>query len=468
MESPVEYFYGDTLRWSFGFENPNKAAVLFVCALPLLWWCWQVSGSLRHRVGRGVALGISSASILGCSYCLCMTFSRGGLVAAGVALGYFMGYGWRYHHGRHGWRWLLNGLLIGAMIGCVLWTGLGGRSAAAASGDASVGNRAELWEGALQMAVENPLGFGGGNSGAQYVQWYQAAGRDEGYRTMVNSYLTFLVERGWPVSVCLSLSFVVFWVWTKPPLDGQLGAALRASILGFMVAGIFSTTMEDWKLWMTPISCGMALAVAAMARRSRLDGRAIGVGVVVLSVGVMIMTFLGLRKSGNDPLVREIGMLEGVRTVTGLRSKNKSLGTLRCVVDPLVLGEQPSKLMRELALKADVEIWLGEVGKAADKTMWVGQAAELLSDAPPRDLILLAPAKIKIVALKQLLTASARVDILLPEIDEDGRVGFWEDALQTASALRFNKTTLTGVGNRIDWAWEQVIAEVKCAYSAPQ
>ena len=29
-----EFFYGETLRWSFGFENPNKAAVIFACPLP--------------------------------------------------------------------------------------------------------------------------------------------------------------------------------------------------------------------------------------------------------------------------------------------------------------------------------------------------------------------------------------------------------------------------------------------------
>ncbi|NJR42905.1 MAG: hypothetical protein HC767_09845 [Akkermansiaceae bacterium] len=49
METPVEYFYGETLRWSFGFENPNKAAVIFACAVPLLWCILQLSWRLRNR-----------------------------------------------------------------------------------------------------------------------------------------------------------------------------------------------------------------------------------------------------------------------------------------------------------------------------------------------------------------------------------------------------------------------------------
>ena len=75
--------------------------------------------------------------------------------------------------------------------------GLGARSTEALGQDASVGNRMELWNSALQMAAENVHGFGSGQSGEQYMQWYQPLDRQEGYRTMVNSYLTFLVEQGW-------------------------------------------------------------------------------------------------------------------------------------------------------------------------------------------------------------------------------------------------------------------------------
>ena len=91
METPVEYFYGETLRWSFGFENPNKAAVLFACAVPLLWCLWQVSWRLGNKWLKIPALLATAGGLLAAWYCLIMTFSRGGLVAAGVALLYLSG-----------------------------------------------------------------------------------------------------------------------------------------------------------------------------------------------------------------------------------------------------------------------------------------------------------------------------------------------------------------------------------------
>lgn len=105
---------------------------------------------------------------------------------------------------------------------------LGGRSAEAFGQDASVGNRIELWGSALQMAAENPRGFGTG-TGEQYMQWYQPLDRQQGYRTMVNSYLTFLV------------------------------------------AGVFSTTMEEWRLWVIPAACTIVLVTFAVGKRKRME-----------------------------------------------------------------------------------------------------------------------------------------------------------------------------------------------------
>ena len=48
-----DYYYGEMLRWSFGFENPNKAAVVFACLIPLLWAGWLGAfglGSTRWKV----------------------------------------------------------------------------------------------------------------------------------------------------------------------------------------------------------------------------------------------------------------------------------------------------------------------------------------------------------------------------------------------------------------------------------
>ena len=276
IETPVEYFYGETLRWSFGFENPNKAAVLFACAVPLLWCLWQASWRLENKWLKIPALLGSAAGLMAAWYCLIMTFSRGGLVAAVVALLYLTAQAvlrgrkqeapWH----KRGEVWF-SVLLAAALAAGTIWNGLGSRSTEALGKDASVGNRMELWNSALQMAAENIHGFGTGKSGEQYMQWYQPLDRQEGYRTMVNSYLTFLVEQGWLWSGAVLLGFVIFCVWTRPRSGEPVTVALRASVLAFVVAGIFSTTMEDWRLWLIPATCSVILVTLAVGRRKRVE-----------------------------------------------------------------------------------------------------------------------------------------------------------------------------------------------------
>ncbi len=461
LDTPVEYFYGETMRWSFGFENPNKAAVLFACGLPLLWWCWIVGWRIRNRVLRGITLVLSATAVLGATYCLCMTFSRGGLVAAAVALIYLVGYEWWKVKPRSRLKWCLNTALIIAMVACVIWTGLGSRSASAVSGDASVDNRVELWSSALQMAVENPLGFGAGKSGEQYMQWYQPQERDQGYRTMVNSYLTFLVERGWIGSLTLLSCFAVFWVWTRPSGEHLLPTAMRGAIIGFMVAGLFSTTMEDWRLWMIPLSCGLALVILCIWRRGRLNLPRLGVVAAILLLACLSLALVGFKKTAADPLRREFGKTNGARTVVGISPKTETIGILGCVIDPIVLGEQSAKLIRQLALEGNLEIWLGERASSTDWALWMGQGVTRRGTLRPKRLILLAPEKIEQSALTDLLQNIPHVHLLLPEIDEDGRVNFWEDVADENSSDQLVMTTLNGVGNRVDWAWDQVVEAIK-------
>jgi hypothetical protein len=456
LGTPIEYFYGDTLRWSFGFENPNKAAVLFACALPLIGWCWLAGWRIKNCWFKGLALAVAASAYLVTSYCLCMTFSRGGLVAAVVGLLYLMGREWWLNKKQTLVIWVIQGALLVALVCIVMWTGLGDRSAKVAGGDASVGNRVELWSGALQMSVENPLGFGAGQSGEQYMQWYQPVDRKVGYRTMVNSYLTFLVERGWLWSIAAVLGFVVIWTWTRAREAGQVATALRASVIAFLVAGIFSTTMEMWQLWILPISCGVILLGTCVWEKPGLEWGRVALGGVCLLGVCAILATIGIWKMAHDPLRREFSSMNHTRTVVGIGPKVKTARSLGCVVDQAVLGEEYSKLLRSLALSDTLNICLGDHSKSAERVMWVGHAVHLCRSYRPKNLILLFPEKIDDTELAAIVSVGSPVQLILPEIDEDGRVAFWEDAASGPSARCFEKTALSGVGNRIDWAWDQV------------
>jgi hypothetical protein len=466
METPVEYFYGETLRWSFGFENPNKAAVLFACAVPLLWCLWQLAWRLENKWLKIPALLVTAAGVLGAWYCLIMTYSRGGLVAAAAALFYLIAWAFLrmrkretpWHKQSETW---LSLFLVAILAGGTMWNGLGSRTTEALGNDASVGNRVELWNSALQMAAENVRGFGTGKSGEQYMQWYQPLDRQEGYRTMVNSYLTFLVEQGWLWSGAVLLGFVMFWVWTRPRSGEPVTVALRASVLAFLVAGIFSTTMEDWRLWLIPATCSVILVTLAVGKRKRVEKfhlLATGGGVLA---GCATLFTVGSLKSGRDPLKRGFGGDGENRSVTSLAPAAPSDRSLGFIVDEAVMGDQYAKLLRELALGADVEILLGGRAKEADRILCAGKSVHSHGSFQQKPLLLLAPEKVLDEELALLAARSKPAEILLPEIDEDGRVGFWDEVTEGALAASFQKIALSGVGNRVDWAWAQVIEHVK-------
>ena len=466
LETPVEYYYGETLRWSFGFDNPNKAAVLFACAVPLLWWLWQASWRINNRWARLPALVLSASLLAGSWYCLIMTFSRGGLVAAVAALIYQIGAAaWQGRKSAGSWptsgRVWVSALLVMVLIGGTLWNGLGSRSAEALGNDASVGNRVELWGSALQMAAENPRGFGGGKSGEQYMQWYQPLDRQQGYRTMVNSYLTFLVEQGWLWSFLATMSFALIWVWTKPGGAEYFPLALRASILGFLVAGFFSTTMEEWRLWVMPAVAAVALVSMALWHKRSVARKPMLYAAVGAALACAGLWAAGWQKSSHDPLRREFGEIGGWRSVTALGPKSSPVHSLGCVVDEVVLGDQSAKLLRELALNAGVTIMLGGRVNEAERILCMGQGVHDCGSYPYKPLLLLAPEKIRPDELAALAKRDAPVLILMPEIDEDGRVGFWDEITGGELADHFQLTALASVGNRVDWAWAQVVELVK-------
>ena len=182
-------FYNGMVRWQFWFDNPNKAAVLAV-ELALVGLALMVSLRRFVRV-TGVVFAVGSL------YVLLHTFSRGGIVALAVAVVpltlrilQFL---------KNARAFVKVSLLIAAMGFCLLSVrmGVADRLAHGFSGkDRSVDNRFDLWRVAPRMLCDAPFGWGLGKSGEAYMQWYQPLERNERYRTLVNSHLTWIVETG--------------------------------------------------------------------------------------------------------------------------------------------------------------------------------------------------------------------------------------------------------------------------------
>ncbi|MBC8127990.1 MAG: hypothetical protein H8M99_12685 [Gloeobacteraceae cyanobacterium ES-bin-144] len=125
------------------------------------------------------------------------------------------------------------------------------------------------------------------------------------------------------------------------------------------------------------------------------------------------------------------------------------------------MGDQYAQMLREMALAADVQILLGNRTKDGERILCVGAGVHSFGNFPEKSLLLLAPEKLESSELLFLTSRRRPSRVILPEIDEDGRVGFWDEITQGTLAANIEKTTLSGVGNRVDWAWPEVIALVK-------
>lgn len=257
MEEGMTWFGGQFSfagheRWQLWFDNPNKAAVLLV-ELALLGLVMAFAKG-RRRTFVGFLLFMLP------SLALVQTFSRGGLVAWIASVFFVM---WRRVR-EYGWN-----RRIVAIVGAVLLVfascvhqGLSRRMASGLSGDdRSVGNRFAVWSEVPQMMCDAPLGWGLGNSGSAYMNWYQPLDRYERYRTLVSSHLTWFVETGW-AGVC-------FWMaaWLSVLYFGiVVGLRFRrwscfSEWICLCVAGAFSSVMESAWLWIAPVATALCEAV---------------------------------------------------------------------------------------------------------------------------------------------------------------------------------------------------------------
>jgi len=132
MENSADYFYNSSLRWCFGFENPNKAAVIFACLLPLLFIGWNLAWDFKKSWWLKISAAIIAGTlILADALCLFKTYSRGGVVAAAVGVVYLLiRTDWqpsRWGHLLRSVRFNATAILIGLLVALFLWVGLRAR-----------------------------------------------------------------------------------------------------------------------------------------------------------------------------------------------------------------------------------------------------------------------------------------------------------------------------------------------------
>jgi hypothetical protein len=239
-------------RMDWGFGNPNKTAAFIAILMVAIWILAYI-----RKWGFWVALTIFS----GLGIALLHTMSRGGLVAlcAGlIPLLFLAPRPWKKSR--------MIGILVGfwLILGVSVFLKTHDRYIQSANiEDRSISNRLQIWKATAAMMANAPDGWGLGNSGKAYMQWYQPLDKGESYRTLVNSHLTWLVEFNWPMRFLYilgwSLVFLICWPSSR--------ARWRSVALGvwvcFFVAAFFSSVAEASVMWAVP---GIFLLAALIGR----------------------------------------------------------------------------------------------------------------------------------------------------------------------------------------------------------
>ena len=286
------FFYQGVSRWSFGMDNPNKAAAVLAFILILLLGTLLRAprgrvALLRDRIVRGAL--VATAAAVG--YCLVHTFSRGGFVAFLLGVSILLIGSWKgQREFRRWWPILFVALL---MAGTAAWIGFAGRVARSSpASDASVGNRLTIWRHVPSMMVDAPGGWGHGSAGDAFMSWYQPLEKHERYRTLVNSHFTWLVEFGWVgrfALVCAWMLAFGFGVLRWKERGDPLPLAVWTS---FATAAFFSSVAEDWRVSVVPVATlvpAIRTFFAADAVRKRLV-----VAAALLASGLLLSGFVVL------------------------------------------------------------------------------------------------------------------------------------------------------------------------------
>lgn len=470
-----EFFSGGHLRWNLGWPTPNYAGAFLATVLAL---AFAFSGSRW----RWATLTVETGGL----FLLAKTYSRGAVVAWGLAwlFGVLASRGWRDPGQRVVWMVRVGVLTVMILAVGFGWSRAGGSgdgtrgtstSAAAklwrdksdgptgervagikqsgvelATEDGSVVNRLVLWRGGLKMIAAAPLtGWGAGESGRAYMNWYQDLDRDEGYATMVNSYLHVAVEHGLP------LLAVVLWVgvwllataWSgaRDGTDDCIGravgitrstlaAASGASLVAWMAANIFTTLWIEPRLWILPAVVGIWLAWNVRRTKGPGLGSLTGVSMVAAVFAAGGLYSVGLWLLGSQPL----SCIPGGNVSVVLASVGPAREIWHAWPDPAVLGATPGKEFRRWLYRESTDVRLivhrvaplqpGEAPAAAKGVMLFGRQAERLGrdfSLDCRELWLIHPSGAPPLLGELANQPSPKTTVILPQIDEVGNSLAW-------------------------------------------
>ena len=490
------YFFGEHLRWNLGWNNPNPAGAFIATLIPWMWGLGRLATSRRDFAGL-LALVVLLAE-LALWFLLCKTYSRGALVAAGMAGGFWY-FGMIFRSGLRRaeffrlfkrspalplekLRWCAGNrpgvsALRLAGIAWLLWlTGFLGRiDPGYVSQDASAGNRLVLWKGGLQMISTSPLkGWGRGESGKGFMHWFQPLESQEAYAGMVNSYLHVGVEYGLPLLLGVLAVMGMLVILALPACDyrqsaapfranlGWLGLSAGASLVAFLSANVFSTLWIFRDLWWVVAAAGLIISSMGVARYGKRYPRR---ALKAFGLAVLLCIFLGLGLyGGGKVLAGEVRVSHPADQVVRVsHSGGNSSKSILLFPDPMVLGSDWGKEIRRMAGSSgfrDAEIFVsGDLPPEIEPPDLIIVCGNNLDQGiasskryPGAKLILVHP----VGRPGKIMLRGSDVTVLLPGLDTTGSGRAWKKSCQTEG---WKSRVNVGVGQDVRLLWPELLLE---------
>lgn len=141
------------------------------------------------------------------------------------------------------------------------------------------------------MMKDAPGGWGLGTSGHAYNEWYQPLDKNEGYRTMVNSHLTWLVEFGWGGRFLYLLGWLGVFAICLPGAQARWLSIPFGIWLSFFIGAIFSSVAESPWLWPVPV-VSLLCALLWRWRRRIWPPKPVWLAAPVTAGGLIVAAFL--------------------------------------------------------------------------------------------------------------------------------------------------------------------------------
>lgn len=357
------FYFGDQLRWNFGFGTPNIAGAMVAVAIAFL---LPFTSKIPDKKRRLFAFAVLSAVEISLWFVLAKTYSRGALVAAGICFvccNAFMLF-------RTESKCRIFGIALAkavAVSAILLYTGFANRiSPEYVGNDGSTSGRITLWTGGLKMVAQAPVcGWGVDKSGEEYINWYQDFPDERKYAGMVNSYLHIAVERGLPalfaaLSILAFPLFADFRLWRK---NGDLFAlALGLALLSLCVSNIFSTLWVVSSIRYTGITIAAVSVIYAIFKRRKILAFS---KIAMLSISSAASICLCLYLAGLALQPKFISKHIDHITLTPDRPTDKRIAV---IADKDTFGKYFGKTLRKAYVKANPETVLDIYYKIPENT----------------------------------------------------------------------------------------------------